>query len=247
MPWTERDLEIYPRGCYLYQTYNEIDTSSRTVRRHGDDHFFSAGLFGSFDVWSVDLEAIIAETRRQHFCLDSFRLTGRYLWYNDIVGDPFSLMTGITLIKATTSALHDISSFHHGKLEGESFISIGKERTCWDDWLSRWWGCLGIGVGDHGNPWIRGQLAWEKNFQRNRHVRFFLNTLVGLGKHTLSVDSFDGYGPIRHRSVDIGIRFSKRTDFCGIFRLGYARRIYACNFPRGAHFLFFSYLFPFGL
>ncbi|MGA8164292.1 MAG: hypothetical protein WB791_04605 [Waddliaceae bacterium] len=247
MPWTEKDLELYPQCCYLYQNYKDVATSSGTQHRHGDDHFFAGALSTSFAAWSAEIEAIVAETRRQHACLDSVRITGRYQWLSDTVGDPVALMTGITIIKATTSALHDISSFHQGKFAGEMFVSIGKERPCWDDWLSRWWGGVGIGLGDHGAPWIRGRLAWEKNFHKTLHARLFLNALLGLGSRSLSVNDFDGYGTIQHRSVDVGFRISKRTDFCGIYRLGYARRIYAYNFPKAANLFLLSFVYPMGL
>ncbi|MFQ5729509.1 MAG: hypothetical protein ACE5GN_04020 [Waddliaceae bacterium] len=248
MPWTEKDLELYPKVDYLYQHYNTIHSSSGSKHRTADDHFFSLGLSGSYTSWSAELETVFADTRHRSFGFDNFKLTGRYQWYNDIVGDPVSVTTGITLIKASKVALKDLSSFHHGRNEAEAYVSIGKENSCLDCWISRGWAVLGIGVADHGSPWLRSRLAWEKNFQRTTHLRLFLNALYGLGGNSLALTkAFGGYGSISHRSIDIGSCLSKVTDCWGAFRLQYSYRVYARNFPKCTSLLQISYLYPFGL
>ncbi|NGX42519.1 MAG: hypothetical protein K940chlam7_00799 [Chlamydiae bacterium] len=247
MPWTERDLELYPRLDYLFQHYNSVHTSSGSRHHSSDDHFGTVGLSASYGSWSAELEAIFANTRHRSFGFDNFKVTGRYQWFNDVVGDFVSITTGITLIKASSVALDDLSSFHHGRNEAELHVSVGKEISCLDYWASRGWGVIAVGVADHGSPWLRGQLAWEKNFQRTTHLRLFVNALYGLGGDSLSIKSFDGYGSISHRSLDIGARISKTTDCWGIFRLEYAHRVYARYFPKCASLIQFSYLYPFGL
>lgn len=249
MPWTERDLELYPRFDYLVQHYDKIHSTSGSKRRTAYDHFFTLGLSGSYSAWSAEVETTLANTRHRSLGFDNLKLTGRYQWYNDILGDDtISITPGITLSKASKVALKDLSSFHHGRNSAEAHLSIGKEMPCLDTWSSRGWGVLGIGVGDHGSPWLRSHLAWEKHFVPSMRWRVFCHALYGLGGNSLSFENgFSGYGSISHRSVDVGTSLQKATDCWGTFHLEYSRRVYACNFPQSADLVKISYIYPFGL
>src|SRR5690554_799617 len=101
MPWTEVDFLLYPRFDYLYQHYNKVNSSSDSKHRNAHDHFYTLGISGSYSPWSAEVEATTANTRHRHFGLDNFRLTGRYQWMNDIIGDFASVAFGASYIKAT--------------------------------------------------------------------------------------------------------------------------------------------------
>lgn len=245
-PWYENDFELYPRIDLLYQQFSLIDSSSGSKHRSSNDLFMTLGISGSYTPWEAWIESTFAHTRHRCFGFDNFRATGRYQLMTDTVGDPVSLIAGLILTVSPTKAVKDISSFHHAVFEAEANVSIGKETVCEDDWMTRYWGVFGIGMGIRGYPWIRFDLAWEKKSCRNLLFRLFLNSLWGLGKNSLSIHSFDGYGNVRHRSIDIGARIIKES--CqGIFSLEYARRIYACNFPAQVNLVIFRYCYPFGL
>lgn len=248
-PWLTKDFEFQPRASIVYQTYPKIATKHEHGTQSADDQFYSMGIeLSAFD-YSAELETTLAHTRRQHYCFDDIRLTGRYRILNDIPGDdPVTLTAGVTLIQAFRHSLHDVSSFHHGQFEAEAHVTVGKETPLEEFWMTHWWAVFAMGLGDHGSPWIRTELAWEKNWYDGDQLRLFANTLWGLGGRSISsVKHFGGYGPIDHRSIDLGIRYSHLFDFSGILSLEYIHRPYAHNFPEHANILQLSFIYPFGL
>lgn len=246
MPWTEEDLELYPRFEYNYQHYNRVHSSHHFEHQCANDHFYTLGIAASYDVWSAELEATCAATRHCSFYFEDFKGTLRYRLLNDIIADPVSLIAGVSLIRASGIALHDLSVFHHGQNEFELHLSVGKECTVKDTWSSRWW-CVGLfGLGDHGSPWWRTILAWEKNYCKFL-FRGFVEGLYGMGGNSLNVHDFDGYGSVRHRSIDIGARLTKETVCYGIWKAEYAYRVWAYNYPANASLVRLSITYPFGL
>ncbi len=247
MPWPDEDFEFQPRLTGLYQTYRSIAKSHGYIHKPSYDRFYTLSVGMSAFDWSGEIETVFADTPRQRGTCDCVRLTGRYRWLNDIVDDPVSLTTGITIIQAFRHSVNDISSFHHGQIAAEAHIAVGKETSHLSSWLSHWWGVFGIGMADQGYPWIRGDAYWEKNWCDQSQLRLFLHSLWGLGDRNLHAHShFRGYGPIAHRSIDIGARYTYNFDL-GILSFEYAHRVYAVNFPAHANLFLLSYLYPFGL
>jgi len=248
MPWTQIDLLFYPRFETLFQHYNHINTSSGLKARRARDYFFTLGFYGCYDEWCAEIEATCASTKNREFGLDNFRITGKYRLNNDIIGDQISLMLGATCERATKIAVRDISSFHHGRNALQLHLSAGKERTCYDTWLSRWWTVTTLAIADHGSPWWRAMFIWEKNSRDTLFLRCFVHTLFGMGNESLNLDdSFRGYGSIHHGSVDIGARLTKITTHNGIWYIEYARRVWAQNFPEQVNLLKISLIYPFSL
>lgn len=250
-PWLGNFLEITPKISCLYQHYHKIASNHGQFTRHADDLFF--GLHAGFtkDDWSTELETIVANTANQHPGVDCIRLTGRYRVLNDITeAFPFTFTPGLTYIQAFRHSLTDISSFHHGVFEGEFHVAFGQECPCDRFWDKRWWGLVGIGIGNYGSPWLHGELHWEKNWCDTATLKIFIESLWGLGKHHLnphSLNDFNGYGPIRHRSIDLGMRYSHYFDMGLIVSVGYARRLYAYNFPSQTNLFYISLGYPIGL
>ena len=246
-PWYERDLELYPRANVLYQDYNLVNSSSGSRHRNAHDVFTTFGISGSFQPWEVWVEMTLADTRHRPYGFDNCRIMGRYQWLSDTVGDPFCLTTGLIVTGAEKRAVHDISSFHHGLCDVELNVSAGKETICLQDWVTRYWGVLGLGMGTEGLPWMRADLAWEKNYCQDGVLRVFLNSLWGFGYRSLSFHHFYGYGNVRHQSIDLGVRLTKISACWGVFYFEYAYRIFARNFPAQTSLFVFNYCYPFGL
>ncbi|MBA3958618.1 MAG: hypothetical protein H0X51_09550 [Parachlamydiaceae bacterium] len=252
-PWLGQDLMIESRATYLFQSYRKIQTPNGSIFRHANDNFFTLGA--SFvrsnysSNYSAEIEGTIADTHRQHFACDNLRLTLRYRMLNDIVDDCFTLTPGITITKAFKHSVRDPSSFHHGEIEAELHVAVGREASLGPYWRSRWWAVAGVGQGDHGEPWLRGDWNWERNWwNEQQQLHLFLHTLCGLGNKNLSPHKhFKGYGSVRHRSIDIGARYSYLFECDAILSLEYARRVYAHNFPMQANLVQLQLFFPFGL
>lgn len=248
-PWFENDFEAEFRVYILYQTYDSFATSDKHCVKHkAHDTFSTLNVSYPFKRYLGQFEITGAHTRHQSCRIDNFRISGGYQWLNDEEdGDLISLVTTIILTEPLGRALHDVSSFHHGHLEGEFCISYGKKYGCHcsKDYYFRWWNVFGFGSGEEGSPWYRADAACEYKYGEIHHLRGFVNTLWGVGGKSLHPCHFKGYGPVRHKSVDVGVRYSYEMGYWGTVSLQYARRVYAHNFPEDTNLFLFEYYLPF--
>lgn len=179
IPWLSPVYVVEGRTTAWYEGYPSVDA------RHGGRRYSASNGFldlsasiATREDWAVELEAIAAVTRHRSFGMDSLLLTGRYFLLNDVIGDPVSLSGGMTVIKVFKPAWHDLSIFHHGGIEGEAHVAVGKEFSCMQFWTSRIWAVGAFGVGDVGSPWLRGDIDCEHNWW-DRHQARFLFILCG--------------------------------------------------------------------
>lgn len=248
-PWLSRDYEIQPRATFLFQNFRKINSPEGDLHAPTSSQFYTlSGEYGRKGV-SGEIEVTFANSHKQRPAWDNIRLTGRYLVWNDVDrADPVTLTAGITLTQAFKHSVHDISSFHHGKLAAEFHLAAGRESVCEQFWSSRFWGVAGFGFADTGSPWVRADAAWEHNWYDLYQLRLFVHSLWGLGHNNLkTTHDFDGYGPIHHQSVDCGIGFYYRLECTGIISVEYAHRVYARNFPANANIAKVSFVYPFSL
>lgn len=245
-PWYPDPLILEGLLDYRFQWYHSVDAPSKHGHYSSNDHFVDGSLMFVYDPFSYQLEAEWADTKKRNFDWDHICFTGRYLWLDDNIGDPISLSTGLTLSRAWREAVNDISSFHHGKNELFLHMAFGKQKIEGSAWLSRWWGVFGIGTADRWTPWIVANAAYEWNQCEPHRFRLYINSLWGCGSRKLKVHDFGGYGPINHRSIDIGLRYSYQLDYYGLLSLDYAHRVYAHNFPDNANIATLCYIYPFG-
>ncbi len=246
-PWLGNTLEFEWRTSLLYQNYSSLSSGGHYIKHPANNLFLDASLSNAFDNFGGELEVVAASTRRQAGNIDHFKATGRVLWDDDIAGDPFTLTIGLSLSQAFWPAVRDVSSFHHGRGEAELFISVGQETADEIVWDSRWWAMTAFGAGDRGSPWVRIQFAYEKRYCVLHEFKIFLNTLCGLGHKRLKPHDFHGYGSIRHRSVDLGVRYTYVMEYFGSASLEYAYRVYGLNFPVNTHQVLAQILYTFGL
>ncbi|CCB86972.1 MULTISPECIES: hypothetical protein [Parachlamydia] len=246
-PWYGRNLEIQGRLNNRIQTYGSVNAK-------GSSHYSSTDYFldGSLSIPVLDhlsgeIECGFLTTRRHSFSFDHLSLLARYLWWNDAIGDRLSLVTGVVITQVFKQGLHDISVFHHGGFEIEPNIAWGKEMSCEEFWTSRWWGLFGVGIADHGAPWIRANLQWENNHWDQHQWIVFVRSLWGLGPGNLHVDRFHGYGGVQHQSVDCGAKYQYLLESSATVGLEYAIRAYAHNCPSAASQFVLSIFYPFGV
>jgi hypothetical protein len=246
-PWYGDPLVINARFTSAYQHYSRVAKNHHPVHHSSDDLFQVLSVETSLFEYGLEGELYLAKTHHRSFGLDSFKLTGRYQILNNDLGDPVSLILGASLIAVDRWARDDLSVFHHGGTEGEFTVSVGNEVICEDIWLSRWWCVGGLGLGDTGSPWIRGDASYEKRFYTRHFLRLTVDTLWGLGHSNLHVHDFDGYGPIQHQSVDLTLRYAYQFDYLGELSCSYSYRLFARNAPLEANRFQVTYLYPFGL
>jgi hypothetical protein len=246
-PWLGNFSEFEWRNSLLYQHYSHVASHSTFVKRHADDVFFTTSLSNALPDFGVELELTAARTRKQRGDIDNFRFAGRYVWLDDVAGDPISLTTGAVLTQCFISSLKDISSFHHGRGEAEVFVSLGKEKAQGVEWGSRYWTVLGIGVADRGSAWVRNNYGFDCRLCQLQEIRLLVNTLWGMGHQRLRLHDFEGYGSLQHQSVDVGVRYTYLIDYVGNISLEYTYRPYARNFPAHTQRVMLTFLYTFGI
>jgi hypothetical protein len=248
-PWFGNKDETKIRASLLYQDYRSLSIPDlNRFKRDEKDLFLTMSATYPFKRYCGEFEITGARTHYQNNRIDNFRITGRYQWLDDTEGDPISLTLGITLTEALSRALHDVSSFHHGHIEGEAFLSLGKKygHSLSKDYRFRWWNVFGAGVADNSTPWLQEDAAFEYNYNDIHLIRGFVNTLWGMGHKNLNPYHFCGYGYINHRSVDLGIRYGYKMGCWGTLSIQYARRVYARNFPQDANLVLLECKVHFG-
>lgn len=248
-PWFGKSFQIEGRADARYQHYSRVAEDYHPEKWSSDDFIlhFSAAV-SIFDRWNAEIETSFADTRRRTFAFNDVRLTGRYLVWDDDVGDFASVAIGFTAIFPYKEARKDLSLFYHGGVEGEAHVAVGKSCFCGPRWTSRVWGMAAYGVADLGSPWARGDVHWEWNFCNQHLFDVFVETLWGFGGNNLDLEErFKGYGSLRHQSVDVGGRYA--YIFPSYVRLEgeVRRRVHARNFPYNALQVVVGLYYPFGL
>lgn len=246
-PWYGKYLEVHSRSKALYQTFREVETSDKVKKYASNDLFLSESLEISFDKYLAEAEMVLAATREQSFNIDHLKFTGRYQIFDDIQDDPFSLVAGASLIQVGEPALHDPASFHHGRFEVETHLSLGKEISYQDLWLKRYYSVVLFGFSSY-SPWFKFETVYQQNYADKHEIELFLRGLIGLGSRSLRLNHFKGYGPIRHRSYDVGCKYRYLLESIDSYlTVEYAYRFYAKNFPKNVNQVAVSFFYPFGL
>lgn len=246
-PWLP-DMYVFEwRNSAIYQTYPFVAKGSHPEKFSGDDYFLHTSVCTSRYEYGLELEAIQAFTHCQKGAIDNLKATLRYAVLDDIAGDPLSLTLGMSYIQPFAWSLKDVSSFHHGRIEGEWFVSVGKEMSCGETWINRWWSMAGIGLADRGSPWVRFNIGYDLHPSEKHEWNLFCHTLWGLGSKNIEVEDFKGYGVIEHQSVNLGFRYTYLIKYFGSISFEYSSRFYARNFPAHANIFLLELRYDFGL
>ncbi|MBS4163616.1 Uncharacterized protein PRO82_000919 [Candidatus Protochlamydia amoebophila] len=247
-PWLGNYLEFEWTSSLQFQCYKDLSCKSNSKTYLSRDIFLYTQLaLAATPQLSLNLGAMAAWTNKQAGSIDHLEFNGRYIFLDDVIGDPVTLTLGINLIHAFPWSLRDPSSFHHGKNEGELFISMGKEWAEKDQWSSRLWAKVGFGSALNDSAWIRLKIAFAQRIRLYHEFEIFSRTLCGFGRRSLNLRHFHGYGSIDHQSVDLGLRYTYLIDFIGNLSVEYAKRIYSQNFPSKANQIQLTFFYPFGL
>ena len=197
---------------------------------------------------SSEVELAAAHTGTRDIEFEHLCLTGRYLVWNDIVGDLVSLTTGVTITVSPTNAVEDLSVFHSDNVDLEGHIAIGKEHSKGSLWLWRYWSAVGLGWGFQDSAWLRFTGASEYNLDGVHQFRLLGEGLIGLGSNDLDLTiPFKGYGPIDHRSADLAFRYTYVIEYIGTISAEVKHRVYAKNYPKNATHAVLTFLYTFGL
>ncbi|MEX0962344.1 MAG: hypothetical protein WDZ28_05780 [Simkaniaceae bacterium] len=248
-PYFGQQWEFYLTPSYQYRYYPAVQNARNPSHYSSHDHTLGLNLQVSFwPRWDLQLEADFAATSKTPFGMQSIAADLRYLFFDDVQGDPVSLTLGTIIRVVPYHFQKDPSTPYHATTNIEVGTAIGKEVDHLDYWVVRGWGYLGLGIGNRGAPWLNSELAFEGNRENHHHFRAFAKGYMGMGGiHTVNISHLRGYANIYHRSIDLGGRYTYLFDIWGRASLEYAYRLYARAYPKCAHTFVFRYTLPFSV
>lgn len=248
-PWLGNLWEFHIDTAYTYWRYRHVSHGTPQLKHVSNDQLFyvDIGVCPTPDS-EADVDFEMAHTSERAWGFQSLGLQYRILWLDDIIGDPISLITGISVRGTNHQSVQDVNSPYHSYFNAELNASFGKE---WEDppyWRNRLYLFTAVGMANRGLPWVRGRLSFQGNQKDRRRWEVFADTYIGFGRHqTVHIDHFHGYANIQHRSIDIGGAYRFVFPIWGTFSAEYAYRLYAHSFPAHASFFTLRYVLPFSL
>jgi len=248
-PWFGNVYEFHFLGAYSYSRFNQVEGAVPQLTNHFQASVVYLGLdLAVSPQWSFDADFQLADTTAQSFNVRSTAAQARYLWLDDITGDPVTLTTGFNIRYTPDHALHDVSCPSHSNADFELNGSVGKEFGMNETCLLRTWAFASVGHGIVGSPWVRGMLAVETNINDQHRVGLFAEGISGYGSKThIDPNHFDGYAKVRNKAIDLSVRYGVRTGVWGTLRFEYTRRVLARVCPENVNTWTISYLLPFSL
>ena len=246
-PWFCDCLEFHFLGGYAYSRFNTVQGARPQIEPPFNSHVAFLGLeFCPLPQWDIDADMQVADTSAARFNFRSLGLQTRYLWQDDIVGDPVSFATGASARFTSSTSLRDVSCPSHANADFELNFSLGKEFDASISWRWRLW-CFGaLGHGNRGSPWVRGLVSAETNLNEKHRWAVYAVGSNGYGRHShLNPSHFYGYAKYRQKSIDVGVRYGCCIGVWGSIRLDYMRRVLAKVCPQNVNTVVVSYLMPF--
>jgi hypothetical protein len=248
-PWFTPLAEFQLRAAYSYRYYPSVDRAVNPTSYSSHDHIGDINLGVSpHPNWDVQAELNVAKTDRLSFGIQRVGLQGRYLWLNDVAGDPVSLTTGLSLFFVPTRNMDDVSSPYHAQGNAELGMAVGKEIDHVFDWICRFYAFLGAGIANRGSPWLRPLLSCQFQCRNTHRLQLFAEGYFGLGnRKQVNIRQFTGYAKLRHQSIDMGLNYTYHFDIWGDLSLQYAYRVFAKSFPEKASTFMIKYCLPFSI
>lgn len=246
-PWFDNLWEFNFTPSYTYSRYRDIQNGHPQLKSPSNDHLIKFDLsFSPSPYWEISADMEFADTPRQSMGFRSTALQARYLWLNDIVGDPVSLTTGVSARMVGSHSLKDVSCPYHFHANYELNTSIGREWSRGVNWDFRIFGFGAVGMANRGFPWTRALLMIEGQWQEAHRLGLFGEGYFGFGQQgRVNTDRFNGYANIHHRSLDTGVSYTYVFEVWGEISLAYTRRLFAKSFPQNVNFFTIAYRFPF--
>jgi hypothetical protein len=248
-PWFGNIWECNFTGNYTYSRYSRVQHGDPDLKSPSNDQRFGFSLeMPLAPTWDLELEIEFVDTPRQKWGMRSYAGQFRYLWLDDVSGDPISLTTGFNVRGVSSHSLSDVSSPYHSNVNFELNTAAGKEWSKRAFWRMRTFAFAGVGIANHGSLWVRALAAFEGNYVDKHRYQLFANSYWGFGPdRAVNVNHFHGYAKIHHQSIDIGAGYSYLFDFWGSLTIDYAFRVYARSFPEYVNFFALTYKLPFSI
>ncbi|HLB52085.1 MAG TPA: hypothetical protein VJK48_00030 [Chlamydiales bacterium] len=246
-PWFGEVYQFHLLSSYSYSWFHSVQNARPPFHKFFQENLVYFDLdFSLSPEWSVDADLQFADTTAVPFSFRTAAVQGRYLWLDDIIGDPISLSTGASARFTSSKGLSDISCPSFANLDLEVNVALGKEFISGYTWRYRTWAYGAIGQGNRGSPWVKGIVAFEMNCRDLHKWALYTEGTNAYGRHThINVERFYGYAKIREKLIDVGARYGYRMGVWGTLRFDYLYRVLAKSAPQNVNTVMVSWLLPF--
>lgn len=213
-PWFNPILDIKKTAAIGYRTGQHVDA------------LLVKGALET-TVWNdikAEIDVDAAKTNKNGFSFEAIRFTGLYRFWNDILGDPISVVGGLTLSFPRSAFRHDISVFEPSPSYLEAHLVVGNEEVDCLDWSRRKWAYITFGAGTKASTWLKTKLFYEINLYDWGYASFSLATLSGFGSRNLF--PFHSYSHVAYRELGFGFDY-----YIDIYRIGFKQTLYKRHYP----------------
>jgi hypothetical protein len=237
-PWPAQMLEFELKPEFIITT---------AKNDHKEDLDFNLSVMPS-QRWQTQVECGFFSSPERSPTYSHSSATARYVWLDDVIGDPFSLVTGCTVRSVSNAALHNPLTFYHSEVEFEGHVAIGTETAPCDTWSSRRWCALLLGVPTEGRLWGSLIAKNEWNFWNGHILACSLQAEANFGGKSLNSSlPFQGYKDIAYQFLDFGVEYRYTLSYSGELGFEYFYRVYAKNSPQNIQQFIFFIRYPFSL
>jgi hypothetical protein len=248
-PWLDNTYQFNLLQDVTYSRYRYIDHAVEQPSYAYNNYLTRTRLsLSPSQDFQVELEFEMARTPHQLYGFRSIAVGVRYSLFDDIAGDPLSVVLGGNLRPVGGRAVRDVSSPYGSYMNYEVMVSLGKEFLSDKTWKLRGYLVGTFGLANHGSCWDRFYGALEGKFLSSQVLKAFISGYYGYGMHrTVDIEHFRGWGRIDHGSIDLGVEYRYIFDFWGELGLSYGHRVLARSYPQNEQTFTLSYKLPFSL
>ena len=248
-PWLGNVYEFRLYTDFAYSQYSEISHAIKQPSYAYNNYVNDvAAIFTPTQTLELEVELNMARTPHQTYGFRSAALQARVLFLDDIAGDFVTLNAALNTRAVGGRSVRDVSSPYASYWNGEATVSVGKEFTKELDWKTRGYLFGSVGLANHGSFWNRYKASFEARFLSHQALEAFSVGYFGYGSEKdIDIEHFKGWGFIRHRSIDIGAKYSYIFDLWGTLSASYACRVWAYSYPEREQTVQVSYTLPFSL
>lgn len=246
-PWLPEPYIIQCKPSYTYSHYPYIQGAVGSDFSSNNSQAAFLAELAFLDGWDAQCEVAFMQSRIKPFGFEDGGALVRYCFFDDIKGDPVSLVVGGNVVFVPGGRLKDPTVPYHNVSNFELMISLGKEYANESYWKTRWYAFLAAGIANKGAPWVKALATLSANAKNKIFFDLEASSYFGFGSQK-QIDPFRfyGYGNVHHSSIDLAFK-AHTFVWKGEVMFAYTRRLLARSFPANQNAFTLSYQFDFPL
>ena len=226
--WFGVDHELETSFAWKHERFQRMHAEDKGLKNLRIDRSMMLNfLLPVMGKYQFEIEGGLAK-RSVDYNFQNLSISLRKSIYNDLVGDPFSFVTGFNFHFVPSRSLTEPLLFYHSRFAGELTASLGKEWAKGRYWQWRASAHLALAQANRGCPRLNFLLSLEKNFSDQHFLSFSIDGVSGLGSTKLQrEEDFRSYRNLSYSALDAAITYRFDYDLALKVDLEYRKRFYA--------------------